>query len=182
LAIGLAFYLGMLSRSLVMDDLGFSAAAISETAAVGGAATLPLQPLLGWLSERTSRKRLLTPCHLAGTVGLLALASAASLWHLWVASSLLNVLLYVSSVGSAMVTDLVPQGSLGRGMSLFTATNRVGGIIGFAGAGYAVQRLGMTPTVVMGAFLPLIAIALLIPIRLATQEKALVAGNKGRGQ
>jgi predicted MFS family arabinose efflux permease len=70
-----------------------------------------------------------------------------------------------------MVTDLVPQGSLGRGMSLFTATTWAGGVVGFAGTGYAVERLGMTPTVVMGAFLPLIAIALVIPIRQAEREQ-----------
>jgi len=74
-----------------------------------------------------------------------------------------------------MVTDLVPQGSLGRGMSLFTATTWVGGIIGFAGTGYAVQRLGMTSTFVMGAFLPLIAIVLLIPIRQVVREKGSVS-------
>jgi MFS family permease len=165
LAMGLALFAGILSRSLMMDQRGFSAAAVSSTAAIGGAATLPLPPLLGWLSDRTSRKRLMVVCCLAGSVGLLALAASASLWHFWGASALLNVLLYVSSVGSPMVTDLVPEGSLGRGMSLFTATTWAGGIVGFAGTGYAIERLGTTSTLVMGALLPLIAITLLIPIR-----------------
>jgi predicted MFS family arabinose efflux permease len=158
-----------------MNDLGFSAAAISVTAAVGGAATLPLPPLLGWLSDRTSRKRLLLVCCLAGSVGLLGLAFSARLRQFWVANSLLNVLLYASTVGSAMVTDLVPQGALGRGMSLFTATTWAGGVVGFASTGYAIERLGMTSTLVMGAFLPLIAIALLIPIRQAGREKGSVS-------
>jgi MFS family permease len=176
LAVGLAHFVAMLSRSLVMNDLGFGAAAISSTGAIGGAVTLPLPPVLGWLSDRVGRKRLLALCYLAGTVGLLALAVSVSLWHFWVAISLMNVVVSsVGSVGSALVTDLVPQGSLGRGMSLFTATTWVGGIIGFAGTGHAVQRLGMTSPVVMGAFLPLIAIVLLIPIRQSVREKGSVS-------
>jgi MFS family permease len=164
LAVGLAHFVAMLR----MNDLGFGAAAISSTGAISGAVTLPLPPLLGWLSDRAGRKRLLALCYLAGTVGLLALAVSVSLWHYWVVISLMNVVVSsVGSVGSAMVTDLVPQGSLGRGMSLFTATTWVGGIIGFAGTGYAIQRLGTTSTFMMGPFLPLIAIVLLIPIRRA---------------
>jgi MFS family permease len=175
LAVGLAYFVAILSRSLVMNDLGFSAAAISSTGAISGAVTLPLPPLLGWLSDRVGRKRLMALCYLAGTVGLLALAVSVSLWHFWVVISLMNILSSVGSVGSAMVTDLVPQGSLGRGMSLFTAMTWVGGIIGFAGTGYAVQNLGMTSTFVMGAFLPLIAIVLLIPIRQGRREAGSVS-------
>ena len=78
-----------------------------------------------------------------------------------------------------MVTDLVPERSLGKGMSLFTATTWVGGIVGFAGTGYAVQHLGKTSTFVMGAFMPLLAIVLLIPIRQAGRESK--RGDAGTG-
>jgi len=171
LATGLAYFVAILSRSLVMNDLGFSAAAISSTGAIAGAVTLPLPPLLGWLSDHVGRKRLLALCYLGGTVGLLALTVSVSLWHFWVVVSLMNVLASGGSVGSAMVTDLIPQESLGRGMSLFTATTGIGGIIGFAATGYAVQNLGTTFTFMVGAFLPLIAIVLLIPIRQAGREE-----------
>jgi len=162
----IANFVSVLGRSLAMKDLGFVAAAISGAAAVSGAVALPLPPLMGWLSDRVGRKRFLALCYLAGAVGLSVLAASVSLWHFWVAASLLRVTFSVNNaVGSALVTDLVPQESLGRGMSLFGATWWVGGIIGYAGAGHAIQNLGMTPTFIVGAFLPLIAIVLLIPIR-----------------
>jgi MFS family permease len=163
-----ANFVSVLGRSLAMNDLGFVAAAISGTAAVSGAVALPLPPLMGWLSDRVGRKRFLALCYLAGAVGLLVLAASVSLWHFWVAASLLRVLVSVNNaVGSPLVTDWVPQASLGRGMSLLSATSWVAGIIGYAGAGHAIQNLGVISTLIVGAFLPLIAIALLIPIRRA---------------
>ena len=79
-----------------------------------------------------------------------------------------------NAVESALVTDLVPRASLGRGLSLFGATTYVGGIIGYAVTGQAIEHLGTTATFLGGAFLPLIAILLLIPIREARREKAAV--------
>lgn len=171
LTVGLAQFVANLGRSLAMNDLGFSAAAISSTGAVGAALALPLPVLVGWLSDRVGRVRLLIFGYVACTMGLLVLAVATSLWHFWLVLALLNVLYAVRSVGSALVMDLAPKESLGRGLSLFSATTSVGGIIGFAGTGYAVQSLGMVFALRLGAFLPLIAIAVLIPIRQVGREK-----------
>jgi MFS family permease len=171
LTVGVAQFVANLGRSLAMGDLGFGATAISSTAAVGALIALPFPVLVGWLSDRIGRKRLLVAGYLACTAGLLVLAVSASLWHFWLVLCLMSVLYSVGSVGSALATDVTPPESLGRGISLLGATTWVGGIIGFAGTGHAIQSLGMTVTFRVGALLPLMAIALLIPIRQAGREK-----------
>ena len=155
-----------------MNGLGFTAAAISNTGAIGGAVTLPLPPLIGWLSDRIGRKRFLAFCYLASAVGLLILAVSTSQWHFWVVSVLVSILMPVNmGVGSALVTDLVPRDSVEKGISLFTATTWMAGVVGFAGTGYAIQRLGMATTFIVGAFSTLMAIALLIPVRQGGREE-----------
>jgi predicted MFS family arabinose efflux permease len=105
----------------------------------------------------------------------LVLAVSGSLWHFWLSASLTSFMFNVNNgVGSALVADLVPPASLGRGMSLFVTTIAAAGIPGFTGAGQAIEHLGMTSTLVLGAFLALIAIILLIPIREAVRQEAAV--------
>ena len=171
LTASVACFIAVMGRSLAMDDLGFAAAAISSAGAIGGATTLPLPPLIGWLSDRVGRKQFLALCYLAGTAGLLVLVESVALWHFWVATFLLSVFWAVNiGIGSALATDLVPRESVGRGISLFNATTWVGGIIGYASTGYAFQNLGVNPTFLIGALLPLIAVVLLIPIRVQVRS------------
>jgi MFS family permease len=161
----LSRFAGSMGRSLIMNEMGFATAAISSTAAVTGAISLPFYLLFGWLSDRVSRKRLIGLCYFAYSVGTLVLAFSVSLWQFYIFSALMAFMSVSNSVGSALVTDLVPQESLGRGMSLFQAATWIGAIIGFSCAGYAFQNLGMTSSIIFLAFLPLLAIILLIPIR-----------------
>ena len=67
--------------------------------------------------------------------------------------------------------DLVPHRALGKGIALLNATSWIGGIIGLGGTGYAVETLGMMPTLVLAAGLPLMAIVLLIPVSEAGPQK-----------
>jgi MFS family permease len=156
----------VLGRSLLMSDLGFTAFAISSTGAAGGVVGMPLPLLLGWLSDRTDRKIYLYLGYVAGIASLSVLAVSTSLWHFFVIMVLQSVFLGVNAaLGNALVTDLVPQELLGRGLALFAATSWIGGVLGFAGAGYALQNIGPLPTFVTGICLALIATVLLIPIR-----------------
>ncbi len=163
---GIVTFSVRLGTSLTMVGHGFESTAISSTMAIGGAITLPLPLVMGWLSDRLGRKWFLGGSYLVGTVGALILPSSLSLWHFWLVSSLLTAMFYINNaLGSALVTDLVPKESLGRGMSLFGSTVWVGGIIGFACTGYCLQNLGIGLTFFASALLTVIAMILLIPIR-----------------
>jgi MFS family permease len=171
LAATVAAYLFIMGRSLVMDELGFGAGAISTTSAISEVPILPLPLLLGWLSDRVGRRRFLILGYLATTASLLGLTRSASLWHFWVTSILVTISFVTGAVGTALVADLVPARSLGRALSLFGATGWIAGILGCAGAGYAVQVLGPVSTFVAGAFLPLIAGAVTLATRQASRAE-----------
>jgi DHA1 family multidrug resistance protein-like MFS transporter len=158
-------YSMMLVRSVHMNHLGFPLAAITSVTAVTGAVSLPLQPIIGRLSDRLGRKRLLTVGYVTGAAGRSILAWATSLWHFWAAAAMGSVAGAANSVGQAMATDLVPPESLGRGMSLFHSSMWVGAILGFTATGYAVEALGAPATFLAGAVLSLVAACVVIPIR-----------------
>jgi len=163
---GCANFVGVLGRSIEMNRLAFSAIALAGTAAVSAALTMPLVPLAGRLSDRLGRKRFVAASYALGASGLVVLLFSRSLWQFWIASVLISLATGLSgSIGSAWLTDLVPQEALGKGMSIYSATGWVAGILGFLGAGQAIQRLGLAPTYGIGVGLIVAAIGLAVSIR-----------------
>jgi MFS family permease len=164
----IAGFVSILGRSISMNALSMTATEISSTGAIGSAAGLPLPLLVGRWSDRVGRTQFLLLSYLASTAGIVVLALSNSLWHFWVAVVLGTVGSTISStVGPALVTDLVPRETLGRGMGLYSATGWIGAVIGFSATGHAVQAMGMLPTLIAAAALPLISIALLLPVHRA---------------
>ncbi len=157
-------YIGLLGRPLLMESLGFDTSANTGTIAVSGAISLPLTLIVGWLSDRMGRVPLLAGCYLINVVGMLMLAEAELLWHYQVSAGLLLGVNASLGVGSALITDNVSPDVLGRALSLYTATAWIGGIIGSLGTGFAMEQIGVYPTFLGGAVLPIIAILLLIPL------------------
>ncbi len=163
---GMAIHVGSLGRSLTMTELGFSAAAISSTVAIGGIVSLPLRPILGEISDRINREFIMALLHGFTAIALIILIMAESLVQFWIGFAFLYISFIRGSVGAAMVTDFMNRDSLGRGMALYNVANRIGGILGFLITGYAIQNFGKTSTLVGATVLPVIGIFLMISIKL----------------
>lgn len=154
----------VLCRPLLMNQLHFDATAISNAGGIGALIILPLPLLVGWLSDRLGRKPFLMLCYLTTALGLLILAAATREWHFWAASALQSALGVSVIVGSALITDRTPKTGLGASLSLFTATPWVGFVLGFGGGGTAISALQLTPTLLLGVGLTLLAVGLIMPI------------------
>jgi len=156
----------VLIRSFSMNDLGFNSFEIASTGVMGGLIAMPLPMLMGWLSDRVGRKAFLYVGCLIAFSALAMLAFSKALWHFWIVLILQGIAMgNAGTMGNAVVADLLPKESLARGMALFGSTGWIGGVIGFAVAGYVLQNLGFTLTFVIGGILTLGAVILLIPIK-----------------
>lgn len=165
LLVRLGQFIGGLASPLAMTRLGLDATAVSSTIAVSAAITLPLPLLLGWLSDKAGRKRFLTMGYGLCALGVLLLIPAVSLWQFWLSASLIALAEASNGVAQAFVADLAPPQAMGRAISLFNTSTMFAGIIGLSGAGYLIQTIGISPTLFLGACLPLVAIGLLLRLR-----------------
>ena len=162
----IALLFSALGRPLVMDNRGFDATAISSVVAVTGLLGLPTPFVLGWLSDRFGRKPVIIFGYCVGALGLVLLSQATAFWHFWFSAYVgSGIRASGTTVGSAYITDLVPPEALDTALARYNASNWIGSFIGLSGAGVIMQTIGMTPTFLLGAFFPLIAVGLLIPVR-----------------
>lgn len=161
----LGLFTSDLGRPLAMTGLGLDAAAVSSAIAFSSAVTLPLPLLMGRLSDRLGRKRLLIACYGVGSLGVLLLSVATATWHFWLSAALAAVINTTNGLGQAYVADLAHPEALGRSMSMLSTSTFLAGIIGLGGAGYIMQTVGINPTVVLGACLPVIGIGLMLQLR-----------------
>jgi len=162
LLVNIGSFVANIGRSLAMHGLGFAATAVTVTAAVGSVAALLGNPLIGRLSDRYPRPLLLIVIYLVGGLALLALATATTLAGFTAVALLMALAGAERAVASALVTDLLPTAALDRGLALFDVARWMGGIVGFAGAGYAFQRWGLAPTLWLTLLLPALAVGLLL--------------------
>lgn len=161
-----------LGRPLVMLQLNMNAADVSGAIAFSAAVTLPLPLLLGWLSDRVGRKRLLVVFYGLVGVGILLLSMATVAWHFWLSAALASLINASGGVGQAYMADLSDTKTIGRSLSLFTSSDFIANMIGLGGAGYVMQWIGINPTLVLGATSMVIAMLVLLRMRSAAPALA----------
>lgn len=163
----IAVVFGRLGTTLLMEQVHFSATAISGVVAVGGLVTIPLLPLVGALSDRTRQRSVpgyfLALSYLLAITGLLLLRQAAILWQF----ALVTILLTLShslagALAAAQASALVPTEGLARALSLLNGTNWLAMILGFAAGGYLLDQWGPAFLYLATALLPLVALLLLM--------------------
>lgn len=185
LLFGIGTFVANIGRSLAMESLGFAATAVTVSAAVGSVAALLLNPWVGYLADRVHRPLLLALAYLAGALTLALLATTTTLAGFTVAALLMAITGTERVVASALVIDLLPTAALDEGLALIDAVRWAGGVIGFAGAGYAFQQWGVAAALWLTLLLPTAAIGLLVLAPWTRRTPALsttVGLNKPRGQ
>jgi MFS family permease len=163
----------LLIRSLVMHKMGFNSLEITSTGAIAGLIAMPFPFLMGWISDRIGRKTFLYTAFLFGFASFVMLAFSTQLWHFLVTFASYGIGAGAPAIWNALVIDLVPREAIGKGLSSVSASQWIGGVIGYASAGVMLQGLGLGPTFIVGGFLALAAVVLLIPIRTRSRQNGL---------
>lgn len=153
-----------MTRPLLMDELGFDASAITGATAIGGMFALPLPLIIGWLSDKLGRNRLLIISFLALHFGVLLIVPATHLWHFWISAILLRAISASQTVGLAWVNDLATPETLATATARFSAGSSIANVIAFSVMGFIIEMLGFRMTIFVGAMLPLISIILVVGI------------------
>lgn len=161
-----------LGRPLVMLQLKMDATAVSNAIAFSAAVTLPLPLLMGWLSDRIGRRRLLILFYGIGALGVLLLVVAGVAWHFWFSATLVSILNASNGVGQAYIADLSDPKAIGRSLSLFSSSNFIANMIGLGSAGYVMQAIGINPTLLLGASFMIIGLNILLRMRLPAPKLA----------
>jgi MFS family permease len=143
LLVAMTISISRLGLSLSMKAGQFSPAAIAGTNVVGGLVTIPFVLGFGLLSDRVGRRPLLTFGCLLAALSAVLLVGASQLWHFWVVSALVLVARSLStSLASALATDILAPEVLGKVLPRLSSMNWVAGVLGFAGSGYVIEKLG----------------------------------------
>ena len=159
-----AIYVGRLSTTLAMQTLSYDARAISSTAVIASLVAIPVTPLLGSLSDRLGRRRLLWLGYGLAALGALILVYSTQLWQFWLETVLLFIATSVNgAVATALATDMLPADQVRRYLPWLNAAVWVAGIAGFAASGLVADVLGVAAAGWIAAALSLIAGALLLP-------------------
>jgi len=180
----------MLSFSIVLPLLPYLANSLGATAFQIGllGAMYPLfqvigAPVLGRLSDRYGRKPILI-LSIAGTmVGFVVLATAQSLWILFISRALDGLTGGNISVAQAYISDVTPPAERGKALGMIGAAFGLGFILGPVTGGL-LSGISYSAPAWLGAALAaanIALVALFVPESLSAEIKARLAARGRRG-
>jgi MFS family permease len=150
---------GRLGLPLSMLALHFAPSAIAVTTVVSGLLSIPAVLLIGMLSDRLDRTRLLSLVYGLIVIAALMLTVARLPWHFWAAATLMLVALCANgALTLALAADMLGKERLGRVLPRVSSSNAVASIVTSASTGYLMDAISPAAVFLGAAVLGLLAI------------------------
>ena len=165
LLVSIASFAGFLGRTLTMEANGFPNATITLIAALGSGVGLVINPLLGRFSDRGGRRLFLGILYVAGALALVITIYSRTATDFFIVAIVLAFSAAERGISVALVSDFVPAHALSRSLSIFESVKWLGGVVGLAGTGYAIEQMGLVQTLLFSTLLPVLAALLLLFLR-----------------
>lgn len=179
-----ALFCGRLTTPVLMRALSFGPQAIAATVAIGGLVTAPFVLMIGELSDRLGRQRVLLAIYTSIALASSLLAFADQLWQFYLAAALLSLGFAAGgSITSALAGDLLPPATLALALGRLSAITWLAAMIAFAGGGVMLSHIAapalclVAALVALSATLPLSVLGGVSTAREASQ--AVPEGDRG---
>lgn len=151
-----------LGTPMTMKAMHFSASSVGSTGTISGLIAIPVVLLLGTLSDRLGRRRMLVLAYMLATAGSVVLSFSNQVWQFWMASALMMIAFTANgALGSALAADMLSDDQMQVGMTRVRTVNSASGIVSFAGTGVLIGMLGAQNLFLIIGLLPVAAIGVL---------------------
>ena len=154
-----------------LRKLGASASQIGFLSSVYGSVQMFSAPLLGWISDRVSRRDVLFICILAGAFGYGLLGIAHSLRMVLVSRVIVGVARQTQTITKAWLSDLSTKETRLQDLSWFSATVSIGFMLGPTVGGKLAKRYGSYHVPFTVAFILFLLNSFLIRIALPRNSR-----------
>ena len=161
----MAVSIGRLGLSFIMKASHFSVHDVSMANAFGGLIAIPVTLLIGAFSDKLGIKKFVSLAYLIAVCSCLLLQTGQYLWQFWLVSVLaLNARSIISSMSSALATDMLNREGLERGLPLVNTMNSVASVLGFAISGYVMDLFGPVVLFSIATVIALLAVAMMMKL------------------
>ena len=161
-----------------LRKLGASASQIGFLSSVYGSVQMFSAPLLGWISDRVSRRDVLFICILAGAFGYGLLGIAQSLRMVLVSRVIVGVARQTQTITKAWLSDLSTKETRLQDLSWFSATVSIGFMLGPTVGGKLAKRYDSYHVPFTVAFILILFNSFLI--RIALPRNSRNSNSKGK--